>query len=681
MSTAITNLRNAGANVIVDDLGPVDEPMYLDGFGSQAIESAAASGVTYFAAAGNGGRLAYEQSFRNSGGQLTIGTTPVGFLHDFDPGPGFDVQQRITLPIGSSGTIAFQWDQPWFSVNGVGSASDMDIYLLEPSTLSIAAQSVRVNINGDPWEAIAFFNGTGFTQFDVLLVLRSGPAPTLMKYACRQSVFTINEFNTSSGTLFGHQNSQSGAAVASAGFYNTPAFGVNPPLVQAGGAPRFYSSSVGGTSILFNSAGTRLASPILRNQPRFTAPDDGNTTFFGSDIANDGDAFPNFAGTSAAAPHAAGVAALMKQLTPLATPSQILNAMSLGTIDMDDAFLGGFQNGFDFNTGTGLLQADQDLTAVLPDITPFQPAGWSNKIVISTVAGTNTDAATVNSTQQIFVDAALINQGGSAAAQTFFNRLRLDGVDVAFLDADPPFPATATGTIIDLTLGPLSPGNHQLTFLCDFNGKILEGQEGNNSFTRNFTVVPPPPIVIQNQFLRETAPQQVTFRFDQNVSASLTASDFTGLGTPNVDYTVSYFAPSNTATLTLTNILANGNYTVTAVASGIFNASGVPLAADKQFKFQFQRGDADGDGDVDVNDLGILASNWQQSPRTFSQGNFDYSANLLVDVNDLGILATFWQTALPPLSPSVAPFKSPFFGPAKARGSVMDLVDLSAPAL
>jgi hypothetical protein len=44
---------------------------------------------------------------------------------------------------------------------------------------------------------------------------------------------------------------------------------------------------------------------------------------------------------------------------------------------------------------------------------------------------------------------------------------------------------------------------------------------------------------------------------------------------------------------------------------------------------------------VDVADLGILATNWQQSPRIFSQGDFNYDGS--VDVADLGILATNWQ--------------------------------------
>jgi hypothetical protein len=55
-------------------------------------------------------------------------------------------------------------------------------------------------------------------------------------------------------------------------------------------------------------------------------------------------------------------------------------------------------------------------------------------------------------------------------------------------------------------------------------------------------------------------------------------------------------------------------------------------------------GDANLDREVDVSDLGILASDWQQTDRTFSDGDFDYNGS--VDVNDLGILATHWQRNL-----------------------------------
>ena len=80
------------------------------------------------------------------------------------------------------------------------------------------------------------------------------------------------------------------------------------------------------------------------------------------------------------------------------------------------------------------------------------------------------------------------------------------------------------------------------------------------------------------------------------------------------------------------------------------------MAANYELPFLFLRGDADNDGDVDVNDLGILASNWQQSPRTFAQGDFDYSGT--VDVNDLGILASHWQQILAAPS-ALAPSRRP----------------------
>jgi hypothetical protein len=63
-------------------------------------------------------------------------------------------------------------------------------------------------------------------------------------------------------------------------------------------------------------------------------------------------------------------------------------------------------------------------------------------------------------------------------------------------------------------------------------------------------------------------------------------------------------------------------------------------------------GDADLNGKVDVNDLGILATHWQQ-PGPWSWGDFDYSG--VVNVADLGMLATNWQAGTgTPLAPDFA---------------------------
>ncbi|MGN6733433.1 MAG: Calx-beta domain-containing protein, partial [Candidatus Binatia bacterium] len=69
-----------------------------------------------------------------------------------------------------------------------------------------------------------------------------------------------------------------------------------------------------------------------------------------------GNGFPNFFGTSAAAPHAAGVAALLLQAKPGSTPLQIYAALENTAIDMGAP-------GFDYDSGFGLVQADTALAA------------------------------------------------------------------------------------------------------------------------------------------------------------------------------------------------------------------------------------------------------------------------------------------------------------------------------
>jgi hypothetical protein len=163
------------------------------------------------------------------------------------------------------------------------------------------------------------------------------------------------------------------------------------------------------------------------------------------------------------------------------------------------------------------------------------------------------------------------------------------------------------------------------------------------------------PTVQQSQFLFNTAPQKLTVKFNENVSASLTAADFLvmhAVTTAPVPFTLSYDVPTNSATLTITGILGDDDYLLRVKAAGVTDATGNAMAADHDLPFFFLAGDADHDRDVDVNDLGVLASNWQQSPRTFSQGDFDYNGT--VNVNDLGILASHWQQNLvPPAAPSM----------------------------
>ncbi len=110
-------------------------------------------------------------------------------------------------------------------------------------------------------------------------------------------------------------------------------------------------------------------SPIMevRPKPEIVGPDGGDNTFFGSDFEPNG--FPNFFGTSAAAPHVAALAALLLELAPGSTPDEVLAALEGSAIDMGPA-------GFDDDSGFGLVNAVGAANLISPPLAgpPAPPA-------------------------------------------------------------------------------------------------------------------------------------------------------------------------------------------------------------------------------------------------------------------------------------------------------------------
>jgi hypothetical protein len=222
--------------------------------------------------------------------------------------------------------------------------------VLNGARTQVVAGASLGNLGNDPIEVFSFTNTGATADFNIMIVKYSGPNPGLIKYVLFNFDGTIQEFATNSGTLFGHANAVGAEAVGAAAYFDTPAFGVSPPVLED------YSSS-GTTPILFDQAGNRLATPELRAKPEIVAPDGVDTTFFGS-FYPDGNGFRNFFGTSAAAPHAAAVAALMFQARPTLTPGKIYASLENTAIDMGVL-------GFDNDSGFGLIQADAALAAAL----------------------------------------------------------------------------------------------------------------------------------------------------------------------------------------------------------------------------------------------------------------------------------------------------------------------------
>ncbi|HEY0178135.1 MAG TPA: choice-of-anchor X domain-containing protein [Dokdonella sp.] len=106
---------------------------------------------------------------------------------------------------------------------------------------------------------------------------------------------------------FNYNSVTTGGHATAAGCNGTAAYSVFKPNV-----PESFTSP-GPATIFFDKDSNRLPVPEVRQQPRVAAADAANTSFFTSDTTNDLDSNPNFSGTSAAAPHAAAVAALVLQ--------------------------------------------------------------------------------------------------------------------------------------------------------------------------------------------------------------------------------------------------------------------------------------------------------------------------------------------------------------------------------
>lgn len=233
------------------------------------------------------------------------------------------------LPIAALDDVAtlasVQFAQPAYSASSAGSVTSQGVRAMRADSLqSFVANGVAID-------------GQGVT---VGLLSNS--------VDCLGGAGTLNELATNSGTIYGHANAFGAETVGAAAYFQTPAFGVAPPLLEP-------SSSAGTTPLLFTTTGM----PTLNaraDTPEVVGPDNVNTTFFGgSDIPDPGDGsdtdtFPNFRGTSAAAPHVAGVAALMRQVSASSSPATVYSALEATAIDIGAP-------GFDNDTGFGLVQA------------------------------------------------------------------------------------------------------------------------------------------------------------------------------------------------------------------------------------------------------------------------------------------------------------------------------------
>jgi hypothetical protein len=359
----IRSLQSTGhCNIIVDDVGYYDESPFQDGPVAQAVNAVTAAGSLYFSSAGNSGNLTdgtsgyWEGDYVNSG-QTLSGIS--GTAHDFDTSSA--TQLYDPLSAGSLGKpVTLFWSDPLGK-----SANDYDLYILNSAGSVVASSQDSQTGTQNPYEfATVPTTGSGYK---VAVVKYSG-ADRFLALNVIRGRFTasgsLKAFSTS-GVTAGHSAAAAAFSVAAAPA--AVAFGrpleTGDPANPAGPYPGVFTaaskwerfSSDGKRHLFYNADGTAVTpgnvsatGGTTRLKPDITAADGVSTSVTG---------FQPFYGTSAAAPHAAAIAALLLSGKPAATSAQIRTALVSSAIDLGAP-------GFDTVTGNGIIMAGPALAAL-----------------------------------------------------------------------------------------------------------------------------------------------------------------------------------------------------------------------------------------------------------------------------------------------------------------------------
>ena len=342
----IVALQKAGCRVIVDDVTYFDEGAFQDGPIAQAIDQVTAAGVVYFSAAANSGNLSsgtsgtWEGDFL-SGGPVTgaIATAgETGTIHNFGTAAS---PQNYNILTSANPFIQLKWSDPLG-----GSTNDYDLFVLNSTGTSLLAASATVqNGSQDPYEIVFLNNGNSSFPAGsrVVVVQKTGAANRALRIDTDRGTLLPN----TSGATYGH-NAGLNTVSTAATYWNSAKTGTkaftgapNPIETFSSDGPRkiFYnpdgSAITPGNFLFATNGGTTLQKPDLTATDGVSAKTPGFNPFFG---------------TSAAAPHAAGVAALILQAKPGYTQAQVKTAMLYGTVD-------NMAPGVDRDSGFGIVMA------------------------------------------------------------------------------------------------------------------------------------------------------------------------------------------------------------------------------------------------------------------------------------------------------------------------------------
>jgi len=381
----IRALRAAGCDIIVDDIIFIIESPFHDDVVSTAVNEVTADGALYFSSAGNEGNFndgtsgTWEGDFKNS--RVTLPSLPGGTLHDFGSGV-------ISNFIETSGAfVSLHWSDPLDA-----SGNDYDLFVMDNAlTTVLAASTIVQDGDDDPIELV----GGALAGRRVLIFKDDG---------AQRRALHLNNFRgqlgvTTPGTIRGHAGAAGAFAVAA----------INVALAGGGAFiggptnPVENFSADGNRRVFFKSDGTPFTPGNLlfsnnggeaRKKPDLTAADGVATSVPG---------FTTFFGTSAAAPHAAAIAALVKSARPRLAPNRIRRALTKTALDIEAV-------GVDRDSGAGIVDAFAALLFIDADPAPFLEAGT----VATTAVGGDGDNF-VEPGESGMLTIPLTNVGGATA--------------------------------------------------------------------------------------------------------------------------------------------------------------------------------------------------------------------------------------------------------------------------
>ncbi len=400
-AVGIDELKQAGCKIIVDDVTFITEPFLKDGVVANAVNNVVAGGTTYFSAAGNFASKSYENVYS----PVAAPTGLTGTAHNFGGGDRF---QSVNLSPGNY-TIVLQWADDIYSLGQTalgGTKNDLDIYLTPNTDGSALFGFNRNNINGDPIEVIPFTVTTATTTNILVVNNTTGTNPVRFKYIVFRGDITFNEFATGTSTLIGQANAIGAIAVGAARYDKAPPY-PGPLSIES-----------------FSSTGGTFVNNIQRNKPELVGPDGVNTTV-NMGVDYDNNSYSNFFGTSAAAPHAAAVAALLMQgknkfsNQSVTSPQEIRTILQTTATDMNTP-------GFDFTSGYGFINADAAMrTFAKPEPALIQlvvPAGITPGPLpfTLTVTGLNFSPGSVIMFRDSALGTTIINSNTASAAVPAF---------------------------------------------------------------------------------------------------------------------------------------------------------------------------------------------------------------------------------------------------------------------